>query len=358
MKRLLLPAVLLALAGCTDSPSSVTPPSTTKPSSASSALVWTTVAKTQSLDGAIVPVYDGRHLVTSTGFVAGGTDLTVTGSGKGVLRYDTPAGYVVQGVWLSGDRMIVEETEFEPRRHDIRLYRFDLRTGSRTLLRSIPAATEPDMRATGNVLAYVADDPAGRQCLHRLAIDTLAVERAGCVPRASVLGDPTVGADGTIVFSRVDGANTTKRCKRLYTWKPGGTAVVPLAGVRSCAQWSGAAVADSIIWSEVSPERDNLAYAQAYAQPTDGRRLDLGLIVTGTLEPCGPWVYWKAPANHRPGGPEAIYRWRPDTPVQTVRPPPDSNTVLTPPTCSGTTLTIREDHLQPPTTTTRSHPTT
>lgn len=191
-------------------------------------------------------------------------------------------------------------------------------------------------------------DVAGRQCIHQLVISTLAVTRAGCVPPGSVLGDPTVGTDGTIVFSRVDGANTAQRCKRLFTWPPGGTSVLPLSGVRACVQWSGAVVDNGRVWSEVQPERENVAYAKAYAQRTDGRRIDLGPIVTGTIEPCGNWIYWKAPANHRAGGPEAVYRWRPDTPIQTVRPPADTNTVLTPPTCSGTTLTIREDHLQPP----------
>ena len=359
MKRLLLVAALLVLAGCTDSEPTVAPTPSVKPSSAtpSAKSSWTTVATTKALDGSIVPVYDGRHLVTSTGFVAGGTDLTVraAGSDRVVARYDTPPGYVVQGVWLSGDWMLVEETEFEPRRHDIRLYRFDLRTGARSLLRTIPAATEPDMQATGDVLAYVGDDAAGRQCLHRLTISTLAVTGAGCVPRGSVLGDPAVGTDGTIVYSRVDGANTSARCKRLFRWEPGGTSVVPLAGVQACAQWSGAALANGLVWSEVRPNRDNIAYSNAYAQPTDGRRVDLGPIVTGTIEPCGAWIYWKAPADRRAGGPEAIYRWRPGTRIEAVRPPADTNTVLTPPTCSGTTLTIREDHLQPPTSITRSH---
>lgn len=369
MKRLLLLAVLLTLTACTDSssrPAPTSPPRTASPKTAEPTTEptgpwsWKTVTKASALDGSIVPVYDGEHLVTSTGFVAGGTDLTVEDarSGKVVARYDTPDKYAVQGVWLSGDRMIVEETEFEPRRHDIRLYRFDLRTGSHSLLRTVPAPTEPDMQATGNVLGYVADDPAGRQCLHRLSIDTLAVARAGCVPRGSVLGDPSVAADGTIVYSRVDGVNTSARCKRLFRWTPGGTAVVPLTGVRRCTQWSGASVPNGTVWSEVRPDRDNIAYANSYAQPTDGRRVDLGPIVTGTLEPCGSWIYWKAPADRRAGGPEAIYRWRPNTPVETVHPPADSNTVLTPPTCSGTTLTIREDHLQPPTSTTKSHPAT
>lgn len=152
MKRLLFLAVLLVLAGCTDdtavAPTPSVQPSSTKPSVKPSPKSWRTVATTKALDGSIVPVYDGKHLVTSTVFVAGGTDLTVrdTGSGEVVARYDTPDEYVVQGVWLSGDRMIVEETEFEPRRRDIRLYRFDLRTGSHSLLRSILAATEPDCR--------------------------------------------------------------------------------------------------------------------------------------------------------------------------------------------------------------------
>lgn len=321
---------------------------------------WQTLVKLP-LDGSIVPVYDGKHLVTSTDFVAGGTDLTVkdAGTGRVVKRYDTPAGYAVQGVWLSGRWMVVEETEYEPKTYAVHLYRFDLQTGTVVKLHekaSVPKATEPDMTVSGDVLAYVGDDPAGRQCMHRLTVSTLAVQKAGCVPKGTVLGDPALGPDNSVTYSQVDGANTGKRCKRLLHWPAGPAAPAAVAGVRSCAQWSGAQLAGGALWSEVVPGQEDIAYAHAYARAADGKRTDLGLIVTGTIEPCAGWIYWKAPANHKPGGREAIYRWRPGTAPETVHPAAQPETVLSPPHCTGTYLTLRLDTLQPPSSTAQAHP--
>ncbi len=367
----------LLTAGCADTsttsgepvPPSAMPTTTTTPSvqpppspppTPSGPWAWRTIL-TQALDGSIVPVYDGRHLVTSTDFVAGGTDLTVkdTSTGKIVTRYDTPAAYAVQGVWLSGRWMVVEETEYEPKRFDIRLYRFDLQTGTIDRLHTnpkVPRATEPQMQAAGNVLAYTGDDDAGQQCMHRLAIDTLAVQQAGCVPPGSVLGDPAVGPDGAITYSRVDAPNSAKRCKRLFHWPAGAAQPTAVTGVRGCAQWSGAVVAGGTVWTEVEPTKQNVVYARGFTRTADGTRTDLGLTVTGTIEPCAGWVYWKAPANGRDGGPEAIYRWKPGiAQPETVFAPPKTDAVLSPPSCAGPYITVRLDRIQPPAAVAQTH---
>jgi hypothetical protein len=364
--------VLALLAACTsgpDEPGPVAAPSdrvTPSPSAVptTSAVpakpwVWQTLLK-QRLDSSIIPVYDGRHLVTSTEFVAGGTDLTVKDipSGRVVLRYDTPPSYVVQGVWLDGRWMVVEETEFEPKRYDIRVYRFDLASGAVRKLYDdprLPRPTEPDVQAAGGVLAYVADDPSGRQCIHRLAIASLSVQRAGCVPRGTVLGDPTVGADSSVTYSAVEAPGTPKRCKHLFHWPAGGTGVMAVPAVRECAQWNGALAGGGMVWAEVGQASTSMAYADGWARTPDGDRLDLGLTVTGTIEPCAGWIYWKAPVNGRPGGLEAIRRWRPGDDAEEVLRAASTNEVLSPPVCSGSLLVARIDTLDPPSATVQSH---
>jgi hypothetical protein len=298
------------------------------------------------LDGSIVPVFDGRYLVTSTGFASGGTDLTVTESrtGRVRVRHDTPPGYAVQGAWLAARWMLVAETEYRPASYAIRLYRYDLATGAVDRLHDrLPAVAQPKLSVAGAVLAYVGGDRAGKQCLHRVVIDTLAVETAGCVPKGIVIGDPQVSADGTVTFNQ----STQTRCKRLYRWPAGTATVLRIAAVRDCQQWSGAVVPGGEVWSETQPALRNVLYSRGYARDATGQRIDLGVILTDTIRPCRDWIYWNAPANHRPGGPEALYRWRPGRYVEQRLAPYRADAKPTAVNCSGDQITVRIDTLQP-----------
>jgi hypothetical protein len=345
-------AVVLLVAGCSSSTTTTPPPTQTpttpaSPSDAGTAApVWTKVLR-QPVDGQHLVTQQRKYLVTRGSDEAGTTVITDRGSRKVVVRHVPAAGFVAQSPVVIDDRWaLIEDIRSDGPDPEIRVYRYDLRTGRPTdLAKQLPRVSEPEIGASDGTFAYSSTDARNRSCLIVAELATLKSRSVTCVADPGYVADPVVSADA-VTFSEITAPETARRCKRILTASLSGGAARPVPAATNCIQWSGASLRGATVWSEVSASDPNQFQSKAYVRESgDSPARALGVVVTDTIIACGNWIFWQtrtvADGNEsyqinrwRPGlqGPQRIYAGKPGT-------------ALTPLICQDNTVYVEAAYL-------------
>lgn len=246
----------------------------------------------------------------------------------------------IQHPWL-----IVKELPVSEAVAKIKLFRYDLRTGSdRTEISEghIPEPTESEMEALGGHLYFMTGSSKTHKCVIDLDITTLTTKSIYCGDTGWVVGDPRPSADGLVV-SEVR-PNETNRCKRLVIIPTGQKPRRDLAPpVKKCKQWSGHVIGSSTVWDEIDPTEDDVDMGEAalYARTDDGDVLALGDEYTESMITCGGWYYWRVQ------GRETLRRWQPGSNIEIIYRGIEDGTVLGRPFCGGDQLIFPEANTDP-----------
>ncbi|MFF1819615.1 hypothetical protein ACFVWG_20105 [Kribbella sp. NPDC058245] len=356
-------AVAALLGACSGSPSAIPEgdPSPVSPTSAASSRtppalssttppprqVWTSFLR-QPVDGQHVVTRQRSYLVTRASDQAGTTTVTARSDGRTVVRHVPAPGFVAQSPVVIDDRWaLIQEIRSDGPNREIRAYRYNLGTGSRTDLSktSLPPITEPEIGAYGGTFAYSTTDSRRRSCLVIAALDSLQARTVMCVDDPAYLADPVVSADA-VTFSQITAPQTARRCKRLFTAPLTGGPAHAVPAVRNCIQWSGATLHGATIWSEVSSADPDQYQSQAHLrEAADASPRSLGTIATDTIVPCGTWIYWQIRTVREGVERFQLGRWHAGSsrPEAIYSAPPD--TALSAPTCQDGTLIVEVAHL-------------
>jgi hypothetical protein len=243
---------------------------------------------------------------------------------------------------------LIEDIRSDGPDPEIRAYRYDLTTGTRTDLskqRALPPISEPELGAYDGTFAYSSTDSRRRSCLVIAELASLKTRSVSCVPDPGYVADPIVSAD-SVTFSQLTAPSSPQRCKRLFTAPLSGGPARPVAAAKNCIQWSGATLRGATIWSEVGASDPDQYSSKAYLRETgDSATRSLGQIVTDTIVACGNWIHWEVRTIS--DGVEAfqILRWQPGLarPQRIYATPPD--TALTAPSCQDGQLLVEAAHL-------------
>ncbi|HEY0618672.1 MAG TPA: hypothetical protein VGD15_13825 [Kribbella sp.] len=323
-------------------------PSGTPSSSPGGPPAWTKVLR-QPVDGQHVVTAQRKYLVTRSSDEAGTTTVTDRASKRVVVRHAPPAGFVAQSPVVIDDKWaLIEDIRSDGPDPEIRAYRYDLTTGTRTDLskqRALPAISEPELGAYDGTFAYSSTDSRRRSCLVIAELASLKARSVSCVPDPGYVADPIVSAD-SVTFSQLTAPSSPQRCKRLFTAPLSGGPARPVAAAKNCIQWSGATLRGATIWSEVGASDPDQYSSKAYLRETgDSATRSLGQIVTDTIVACGNWIHWEVRTIS--DGVEAfqIQRWQPGLarPQRIYATPPD--TALTAPSCQDGQLLVEAAHL-------------
>ncbi|WP_344113242.1 hypothetical protein [Kribbella alba] len=323
-------------------------PTGTPSSSPGGPPAWTKVLR-QPVDGQHVVTAQRKYLVTRSSDEAGTTTVTDRASKRVVVRHAPLAGFVAQSPVVIDDKWaLIEDIRSDGPDPEIRAYRYDLTTGTRTDLskqRALPAISEPELGAYDGTFAYSSTDSRRRSCLVIAELASLKTRSVSCVPDPGYVADPIVSAD-SVTFSQLTAPSSPQRCKRLFTAPLSGGPARPVAAAKNCIQWSGATLRGATIWSEVGASDPDQYSSKAYLRETgDSATRSLGQIVTDTIVACGNWIHWEVRTIS--DGVEAfqIQRWQPGLarPQRIYATPPD--TALTAPSCQDGQLLVEAAHL-------------
>ncbi|GAA1645246.1 hypothetical protein GCM10009744_39950 [Kribbella alba] len=301
------------------------------------------------MDGQHVVTAQRKYLVTRSSDEAGTTTVTDRASKRVVVRHAPLAGFVAQSPVVIDDKWaLIEDIRSDGPDPEIRAYRYDLTTGTRTDLskqRALPAISEPELGAYDGTFAYSSTDSRRRSCLVIAELASLKTRSVSCVPDPGYVADPIVSAD-SVTFSQLTAPSSPQRCKRLFTAPLSGGPARPVAAAKNCIQWSGATLRGATIWSEVGASDPDQYSSKAYLRETgDSATRSLGQIVTDTIVACGNWIHWEVRTIS--DGVEAfqIQRWQPGLarPQRIYATPPD--TALTAPSCQDGQLLVEAAHL-------------
>ncbi|MDX6250667.1 MAG: hypothetical protein QOF10_4027 [Kribbellaceae bacterium] len=303
----------------------------------------------QPVDGQHVVTAQRKYLVTRSSDEAGTTTVTDRASKRVVVRHAPPAGFVAQSPVVIDDKWaLIEDIRSDGPDPEIRAYRYDLTSGTRTDLstqRALPPISEPELGAYDGTFAYSSTDSRRRSCLVIAELASLKTRSVSCVPDPGYVADPIVSAD-SVTFSQLTAPSSPQRCKRLFTAPLSGGPARPVAAAKNCIQWSGATLRGATIWSEVGASDPDQYSSKAYLRETgDSATRSLGQIVTDTIVACGNWIHWEVRTIS--DGVEAfqILRWQPGLarPQRIYATPPD--TALTAPSCQDGQLLVEAAHL-------------
>lgn len=220
----------------------------------------------------------------------------VNTEGVEVLTHMTPGrGWFAQDVWVTNDYLVVEE--INERRRKLRFVAYDLSTRRRLPLPA-PPISEPEMDASGGVVAYISGRPQSPMCVQLLDLASFRVREAACGLPGEVLADVAYNA-GRVVYSVIQRPNQKDRCKTVWVAslveKPRA-----LPTQQQCLGWSGAVVADAVAWDEADPLSEQLAVSRDYVQSADGRVREIGSdIDTDSIVGCGGRFFWNTSDGER-----------------------------------------------------------
>jgi hypothetical protein len=301
------------------------------------------------VDGQHVVTALPKYLVTRGSDDAGTTTITDRASRRVAVRHAPPAGFVAQSPVVIDDRWaLIEEIRSDGPSPEIRAYRYDLTSGTRTDLakqRAFPPISEPEIGAYDGVFAYSSTDSRGRSCLMIAELASLKTRSVTCVADPGYVADPVVSAD-SVTFSEITAPSTPQRCKRLFTAALSGGPARPVAAAKNCIQWSGASLRGATIWSEVGAADPDQYQSKAYVRTgADSPAQSLGQIVTDTIVACGNWIHWEVRTVTNGAESFQIQRWQPGIarPQRIYATAPD--VALTAPSCQGNTLIVEAAHL-------------
>jgi len=211
-----------------------------------------------------------------------------TAAGRLILEegVSDPSSFI-QDVWLSDHYLVVEEINEAARR--VHVVAYDLPSGRVVELPHAARPTQPEMDATGGLVALISGAASTGMCVQIVDLTTHASKKVACRGRGDVLGDVAM-AGKEVIFSAVKSPNSPQRCKQIFTASDGRVEEVPLA-VR-CIGWSGAVTDQAIAWDEMDPASQLMGESVGYIDTGEGPPQELEPMETDTIVACGDDLYW------------------------------------------------------------------
>jgi hypothetical protein len=279
-----------------------------------------------------VAVASTRYLVRQEDGESGVT-VTRLADGAVVLRHRPASGqYASTFADLAGDRLVVADEDVEGDKDPGLSYIYDLATGRRTSLASIPSATPLSPFAAQAAVTddgryyYQATSGTGanhRTCVALLDLTKLAGRPVECSPdKASIVGYYVIAAeDGAAWMNWKDSQHAGCRSGRAVS--ASGTA--DIAKPANCLMLAATVVGGWQVWSGTDVAGSPPAIVPLRA--TDGDRVvQLGPTDGVTITSCAGYAYWRYsdPAAHT----IQLRRWKPGTDtveiVYSLDDPPDT----------------------------------
>lgn len=314
---------------------------------------WATLG-TSLLDAEPPSDFDGQVLVFDRrGAEYQGQALWAYDGTRAYELHRTPPSWIINDAWVDDGRVAL--LEYEDRTGEYRLWVFDLRSGSGTVIekRTEPAgppAVVPLMHLNGSWLVWFTDAPEGdRLCVRVRNLDTGEVLDAHCADDPSIaFGPPRI--DWPIVaFTETADGSSNESCGSLdVVHLPDGK--LTRYEARHCGVFDGAASGKTIAWTDQpAPFRNEAGESGVdyWDVPVfgveDGDVVGLGHGVAGSVMACDGIAYWLYG-----GGKDSseIRAWQPGGPVRTIYRTPDEGFgrryALTRPGCHGDVVTAEQ----------------
>jgi hypothetical protein len=340
-------ALLVALAGCSDTDGPSTPASSSTAGSPAAAPAGGTVddpsviEPTEALLDWTPAGYEAasyvvrgdpwRGIVSDDRSAASVADSTESGEGVGI---NAGPGQTISELLMSEDwAVVVKQDKAETAPSEVTVV--DLATSEQAELTGPPAASGGSWALTGGDLYYPTYGDDRAYCLATSALADSNGEDGWCAPARSGFSGLTASEHGVGIMTFDDARPVACRTVNVLD---GSGLPQPIEGPADCTAWDVAATADGAVWSDVArPRRQEEAHFYASADDT---YFDLGPGTTGTALPCGDSVFFvRDPQGD--GEPARLMRW---TQGHTLEVAYESasvgNAFLGEPACAGGVLTL------------------